>query len=205
MIKYNRDKRGTYNARIRARAYDKYDAQDTQDKRARIHIPIHYDGYNRVEYMPIIYSKTRDTRARTYVNITNAIRDIFPEIDAPHTAHTYRATAPYRKYPQRDNTPYTRALKWYEQMIEESTREQTIYKDTRTVKCIILNDKNTPIYIGMMRRTRTVNRTQGTIHIMLHKGKRTLQAYERAVDPDKIIHNITVREIKAHDVEIYYI
>ena len=122
------------------------------------------------------------------------MNEIFPEINKPHTAHTYRATAPYHKYiPQA--TTYTRPV--YE--------EEEINKDTRTVKCIIMNDNEEIIYIGKMRRTRTVNYTKGTIDIMLHKGTRTMQAYERAINPDRVIHSITVREIKAHDVEIYYI
>lgn len=204
MIKYNRDKRGTYNARIRARAYDRYGAQDTQDKRARIHIPIHYDGYNRVEYIPIIYSKTRDTRARTYVNITNAIRDIFPEIDAPHTAHTYRATAPYRKYPRRDDTPYTRALKWREQVMEESIKEHTIYKDTRTVKCIIFNTHDKMIYYGWIRRTRIVDLTAQTATYTLHRNKRSIDVRTYIPRTDTI-KGVSIQEIRKHDVEIYHI
>lgn len=192
MKKYNRDKRATYNARIKN--INTHDICDTHDKYKRIHIKIHYDGYDRIEYIPIIYRKTRNNKAHIYTSMTNAIRDIFPSIDAPHTAHTYRATAPYHKYiPQ--ETYYTRPKQ----------EPDTVYEDTRTVKCIIMNDKEEIIYIGMMRRTRTVNTTQGTIDIMLYRNKRKMQAYERAIDPDRIIHSVTVREIKAHDVEIYYI
>ena len=191
MKKYNRDKRGTYNARINKHRHTD-EKRERQSQAIRIHI--HYDGYNRIEYIPIIYGKTRNNKAHTYVGMTNVIRDIFPSIDAQHTQHIYRATATYHKYiPQA--TTYTRLV--YE--------EEEINKDTRTVKCIIMNDNEDIIYIGMMRRTRTVNYTKGTIDIMLHKGTRTMQAYERAINPDRIIHNITVREIKAHDVEIYYI
>lgn len=193
MKKYNRDKRGTYNARINKnrRTRGTYDAGD---RRTRIHIPIRYANYNRIEYIPIICGKTRDTHAQQYVKITNIITDIFPEINAPHTAHIYRAIAPYHKYiPQ--ETDYTRP----------EPEPDTIHEDTRTVKCIIINDDEDVIYVGMMRRTRTVNVTRGTIDIILHRNKRTMTAYERAIDPDRIIHSITVREIKAHDVEIYYI
>jgi hypothetical protein len=192
MKKYNRDKRARSNARIRN--IHTHDTCDAHDKYKRIRIHIHYDGYNHTEYIPIIYGKTRNNKAQTYVNITNAINDIFPEINAPHTAHTYRATAPYHKFILQE-TEYTRP----------EPEPDTIYEDTRTVKCIIMNDNEDIIYIGMMRRTRTVNRTQGKINIMLRKGKRTMQAYERAVDLDRIIHTMTIREIKAHDVEIYYI
>lgn len=190
MKKYNREKRGTYNARIKnIHTHEKYNA-----RKPRIHIPIHYDGYDRIEYITIIHTKTRDNKARTYIDMTNTINELFPDINAPHNAHTYRANAPYHKYiPQA--TTYTRP----------EPEMDTINKDTRTVKCIIMNDNEDIIYIGKIRRTRTVNYTKGTIDIMLHRNKRTMQAYERAINPDRIIHNITVRDIKAHDVEIYYI
>lgn len=189
MKRYNREKRGTRNAHMK-----KMHTHEKCNVRPRIHIHIKYDGYNKTEYIPIIYTKTRDNKARTYVGITNIIRDIFPSIDAPHTHHIHRATATYHKYiPQ--TTHYTRP----------EQEPDTINKDTRTVKCIIMNDNEEIIYIGRIRRTRTINYTKGTIDIMLHKGTRTMQAYERAINPDRIIHSITVREIKAHDVEIYYI
>lgn len=192
MQKYNRQKRGIYKMHIKK--MQTHDTCDAHDKRIRIHIHVHYDRYNHTEYIPIIYGKTRDTHAQTYVNVTNAINDIFPEINKPHTARTHRATAPYHKYiPQETN--YTRPAQ----------EPDTIHEDTHTAKCIIMNDNEDIIYIGMMRRTRTVNVTQGTIDITLYRNKRTMRAYERAVDPDRIIHSMTVRDIKAHDVEIYYI
>lgn len=193
MKKYNREKRAIYNSRINKHRYT-HENRERRNRSKRIHIHIHYDGYNRTEYIPIIYKKTRNNKAHTYVGMTNAIRDIFPDIDAPHTQHVHRATATYHKYiPQA--TTYTRP----------EPEPDTINKDTRTVKCIIMNDNEEIIYIGKIRRTRTVNYTKGTIDIMLHKGTRTMQAYERAINPDRIIHSITVRDIKAHDVEIYYI
>lgn len=203
MKKYNRDKRAKYNAHIKK--MHMHDTCNAHDKRTRIHINVHYDGYNHTQYVKIIYGKTRDTHAQTYVNTTNAIRDIFPELDKEHTSHVYRANAPYRKYPQNNETPYTRALKWQEHVMEESMKEQTIYKETRTVKCILMNYDEEIMYIGMMRRTRTINVSQHTIDITLHRNKRTMKAYERAIDPDRIIHSVTVRDIKAHGVEIYYI
>ncbi len=212
MKKYNRDKRATHNAQIDAmkHTHDNGDARDTQDRRARIHISIKYDGYAQAEYVKIIHGKTRDTRAQRYIGTTNAINDIFPDINAPHNAHTYRGTAPYRKYPQRDNTPEgifkrmsERAHAWQDYIIENTPH--TIHKDTRTVKCIILNDDDRIIYIGKMRRTRVVNVTRGTIDITLHRNDREMHAYERAIDPDRIIHGLTVREIKTHEVEFYYI
>lgn len=204
MKKYNRDKRARYNARIKN--INTYETYNAHDKYKRIHIPIRYANYNRIEYVPIIYGKTRDTHAQRYVNITNTINDIFPEINKPHTAHTYRANAPYHKFiPQPHNhISYSRRIQYIPRYLRGEDKD-TIVKDTHTVKCIILNDNEDVIYIGMMRRTRTVNRTQGRIYITLHKGTRTIQAYERAVDLDRIIHSMTIREIKAHDVEIYYI
>lgn len=194
MKKYNRDKRAKYNAHIKR--MQTHDTCNAHDKRIRIHIDVHYDGYNHTQYVKIIYGKTRNTHAQTYVNVTNAIRDIFPEIDKEHTAHTYRANAPYRKHPpeyiHRETPKYMKL-------------EDNITKDTRTVKCIIMNDDEDIIYIGMMRRTRITNATRGTINITLHRNKRTMQAYERAVDLDRVIHGMTIREIKTHDVEIYYI
>lgn len=192
MKKYNRDKRMINKSRVRQNKYT-HDTCEASN-RPRIHIPIRYANYNRIEYVPIIYRKTRDTHAQRYVKITNIITDIFPEINAPHTKHIYRATAEYHKFiPQETN--YTRP----------EPEPDTIHEDTRTVKCIIINDNEDVIYIGKMRRTRTVNITKGTIDITLHRNKRTMTAHERAIDPDRIIHSITVREIKMHDVEIYYI
>ena len=191
MKKYNRDKRGTYNARINKNKY----THDTCDgrNRPRIHIPIRYDTHNTTIYVPIIYGKTRDTRAQTYTSVTNVMREIFPEMDA-HTDHVHRATAPYKKFiPQETN--YTRP----------EPEPYTIHTDTRTVKCIIMDASDTMIYYGRIRRTRTVNVTRGTIDITLHRGTRTMTAYERATYLDRRIHGITIRDIKAHGVEIYYI
>lgn len=204
MQKYNKQKRGIYKMHIKKIQIN--DTCNAQDRRTRIHINIHYDGYNHTEYVPVIYGKTRDTHAQTYVKTVNVINDIFPDINAPHNAHTYRANAPYHKFiPQPHNhISYNRHIQRIPRYLRGEDKD-TIIKDTRTVKCIIINDDEDIIYIGMMRRTRTVNRTRGTIDIILHRNKRTMQAYERAVDPDRIIHGIEVREIKKHDVEIYYI
>lgn len=190
MIKYNRDKRGTYNARIRkSHTYDRCDRCDRH-----IHIKIRYDKQDASIYIPVIYKKVKDTHEQRYVGMMNAINDIFPEINKPHTAHIYRAMAAYHKYiPQ--ETYHTRP----------EPEPDVIDENTRTAKCIIMNDKDEIIYIGKIRRTRTVNKTKGTIDITLHRGTRTMKAYERAINLDRIIHNMTIREIKAHDVEIYYI
>ena len=193
MKRYNREKRGTYNARINKHRHTGANCE-RRNRTKHIHIHVKYDGYNKIEYVKVIHGKTRNNKARTYIDMKNTINELFPDINAPHNAHTYRGTATYHKYiPQA--TTYTRP----------EPEPDTINKDTRTVKCIIMNDNEDIIYIGKMRRTRTINYTKGTIDIMLHRNKRTMQAYERAINPDRIIHSITVREIKAHDVEIYYI
>lgn len=194
MQKYNRDKRARYNAHIKK--INTHDTCDGQAHKAHMNITIHvrYDGHAQTIYIPIIYGKTRNTHAQRYVNIHNAIRDVFPSIDAPHTKHIYRATCEYHKYiPQ--ETYYTRP----------EPEPDTIMTDTHTAKCIIMNDNDEVIYIGHIRRTRIVNVTKGTIEITLHKGDRHMTAYERATNPDMIIHGITIRDIKAHDVEIYHI
>lgn len=195
MKRYNRDKRATYKTRTRAtRTHDTCDACDTHDT-CDIHIPVKYDGYKRTIYMRVIHGKTRDTHAQIHVGVTNAIRTTFPELDT-HTAQTHMATAPYRIHPP-EYTPTHRP--------RYMTNEDTIIKDTRTVKCIIYNTHDEIIYIGMMRRTRVVNTTQGTIDITLHRNDRTMDAYEYAVAPDTRIHGVKACDIRAHGVEIYRI
>ena len=93
MKKYNRDKRARYNAHIKK--INTHDTCDAHDRYNRIHIHVRYDRYNHTEYIPIIYGKTRDTHAQTYVNITNLVNDIFPEINEPHTAHIYNSKNTY--------------------------------------------------------------------------------------------------------------
>ena len=90
MKKYNRDKRGTYNAHMK-----KMHTHEKCNARPRIHIPIHYDGYNRIEYITIIHTKTRNNKAHTYIGMTNAMNELFPEINAPHTNKTHRGTATF--------------------------------------------------------------------------------------------------------------
>lgn len=191
MKKYNRDKRNTHKINTHNIKID-----DTCNSNNSIHIQIRYDTYRHTEYMPVIYHKTRNDKAQRYVKITNTINDIFPDINAPHNAHTHRAIAPYKAF-----IPTART---YLPPIQEEEYTKPI-KDTRTVKCIIMNSKEEMIYVGFMRRTRIVDAHNGTIDITLHRNKRTMKAYERAVDPDRIIHGLTIREIRRHDVEIYYI
>lgn len=189
MKKYNRDKRATYNARVNKHRHinDKRDKQNRQ----RIHIPIRYANYNRIEYIPIIYGKTRDNKAQTYVNIHNAIRDIFPSIDKPHTQHIHRATAEYHKYiPQ--ETDYTRP---------EYDDTYTIYRRER-VKCIIYNDKQEIIHYGIFTRTIEINDKDTTYK--LHRSNRCIEV-KPFIPFTQTINGIDIHEIWRHNVEIYRI
>ena len=191
MIKYNRDKRGTYNARINKHRR----TGEICDRCDRIHTRIRYDGCDKIEYIPIIYGKARDTHERTYVSVTNVMNEIFPEINAPHNTHIYRATAPYRKFIiTQPAIPHTAP----EHMMDEYR-----YTATRTgrVKCIIYsNDKI--IYTGVLRRTIEIDGKD--IRITLHKANRSIQVKPYIPMTDEI-HGVPIREIYKHDVEIYKI
>lgn len=199
MKKYNREKRGTYNAQAHAmrHAYnDKCDGCDKHDPYARIHTQIRYDTYNETVYITEIYKKTRDTKAQTYVNITNAINDIFPQINKPHADHTYRATAPYKqRIPQSPAIPYTAP----EHMMDTYTYKHT---DISTVKCIIYGTHDNILYIGWMKRTMETG-TNG-IRITLHKGNRMLDVHPY-VPRTATIHGVELKEIWRKGVEIYQI
>lgn len=190
MKKYNRDKRAKYNARMKN--INTHDTFNTHDKYKRIHINVHYDRYNHTEYIPIIYKKTRNNKAQTYVNITNAINDIFPEINEPHTKHIYRANAPYRKFiPQEIN--YTR------QKCEEETR--TIYRRER-VKCIIYNNEHKMIHYGIFIRTISINGKEITYE--LHRANRHIEV-KPFIPFTQTINGVGIKEIWRHNVEIYHI
>lgn len=193
MIKYNRDKRGTYNARIRTRTTQTYDKRNAYDRRNAIHIPIRYDTQTHTIYVPIIYGKTRNNKAHIYTSVTNVIRDIFPSIDAPHTQHTYRAIAPYHKYIPQD-TYHTRP----------QNTDQTIYTDIRRVKCIVFNAHDKILYVGTLRRTTTYNMTTHEGHTTLHKGNRSVEVMPY-IPTMTHIHGMTIQEIRKYDVEFYHI
>lgn len=195
MKKYNKDGR----ARRKAYTHAIQRATHTHDKcnaRDRIRIYARYTTYNKMGYISDIYRRTRDNRSRIYTGMTNAMNEIFPEINAPHNAHTYRAIAPYRVHIHlpTDNIRTTRYTH------EDAGGE--VYKDTRTTKCIIFNDDRI-IYMGTLRRTRIVDTNEGTIRTTLHRNKRTMDVKDHIADPDTKIHGVTIRDIKAHDVELY--
>ena len=147
MKRYKQAKRGAYKARTRKTyTYDICDGRD-RDTRTQIHIPIRYDGYKRTIYVKVIHGKTRNNRARTYVGMTNAMNEIFPEINAPHNARTHRGTAPTRKYAPPEYTR-TRVKHTFNE------EEDEIHKDTRRVKCILLYTDGTIAHMGIFRRTR---------------------------------------------------
>ena len=191
MQRYNKDKRAIYKTRIyKKRIYKREACKAANTSRVR------YDGYNRIEYMPIIYGKTRSNKQQSYVNMTNAINEIFPEINAPHNAHIYRGTAPYRKFiVSPPEIPRTAP----ENMMSEHVR---IHKNTKRAKCIIYNDEDKIIYIGIIRRT--IETDEKHIKITLHRADRNIQVQPYIPRTDKI-HGVTLNEIYRHNVEIYHI
>jgi len=195
MKKYNKDKRARYKLHTRRlNINDKCDAQNVQNKIKQIHININYDGYNRIEYMPIIFGKTRNNKAQKYINITNTINDIFPDINAPHNAHIYRAIAPY--IPTAPIPPYTRP--------EYTEEDYGIFKytDTKSAKCIIFNAQDEVIYYGIIRRTIKIYGRDAIIY--LHKGERTINVRPYIPLMDEI-KGVSIDEIRAHGVELYHI
>lgn len=201
MKKYNRNKRGTYRqaTRRRTHTHESYDGRDGRTRKLlnkRIHIPMRYDGCNRIEYIADAYKKERDTHAQIHIGVTNAMNEIFPEINAPHNAKTHKGTAPYRKrvITHTDHMPP-------EHMMKEMHDRYT-YTETRRVKCIIYNSEGEMIYTGIFRRTL---KTDGEhIHVTLHRADRSIDV--KPYRPmNNTIHGVTLAEIYAHDVEIYQI
>lgn len=198
MKKHIKARRTQYKSHLR-RAKHTLDTCGTRNTTiGRIRIPIRYDGYARTEYVKVVYGKTRDTRTHTYISVTNTINEIFPEINAPHNAHTYRGTAPYRKY-----IP-TQGARIRDNEYPHDTKPEPIQTDTRSVKCIIYNRDDEIIYIGMMRRTKTTYWSHPYIEITLHRNDRTMTAYPY-IPLDKEIHGVPMAEIRAHGVELYHI
>lgn len=197
MKRYNRDKRATYGARTRAQArmQDTHDTRERRNPYKRIHIRVIYDGYNHTEYVPIIYGKTRDTRAQAYVNTVNAINDIFPDINAPHATHVYRAITPYHKYiPQA--TTYTAP----EGMMDAHTYKYAPKIERK--KCIIYGTQDKIIYMGILRRK--IETQDDDVHITLYRGDRMIRV-KPYIPRTETIHGVTIQEIYKHDVEFYQI
>lgn len=207
MKRYNKDRRAINKARTRTMR-DTCDAQNTR-KTPRIHIPIKYDGYAQTTYMKVIYGKTRNTKERTYVGVTNAINELFPEINAPHNAHTYRANAPYRKYILTGGI-YRTPLHTFSDEPDRPRRHEgngeprSIQTETRMAKCIIFDADDRIIHYGWLRRTKKIYRDAPYIRIILHRNDRTLEV-RPYMTGKKQIHGVDIAEIQAHDVEMYYI
>lgn len=191
MKRYNRDKRAIY--KQRTRNTQTHDTCDGRDRAKRIHIKVRYANYNRIEYIPVIYRRTRNNKEQTYVNIVNTINDIFPQINAPHTRHIYRANAEYKKFIP-PHTDYTAP----EHMMDEYTRS---YTRIERVKCIIYNNDEM-IHAGVFKRTITTDGEH--IQITLHRANRSIEVRPYIPHADTI-HGVTIREIYEHDVEIYKI
>lgn len=192
MIKYNTRKRATYKINTRKMAHMNNEICDAQNNIQRIHIQVKYDTYNHTQYVPIIYGKTRNNKAQKYVNITNAINDIFPDINAPHTAHIYRATAPYKAFIPTETT-YTRP--------RYKEEPHTIYKRER-VKCIIYNDAQEIIHYGIF--IRTIDIQDGDITYKLHRSDRCIEV-KPFIPFTQTINGVDIHEIWRHNVEIYKI
>lgn len=204
MVQHTRHRQARTNARIQVRKSvkvmnDKH-THEGHDKRndtyARIHIPIRYDNCNATTYMPVIYGKTRDTHAQRYVGMHNAIREIFPSIEQPHTQHIHRATAEYHTYIAQA-TDYTRP-----RMNADETSDHADYKP-RT-KCIIFNAHDKLIHYGIFGRTRTINYITRETHTTLHRANRSYEVYPYIPRTDTIL-GVSVALIKAQGVEIYHI
>lgn len=204
MVQHTRHRQARTNARIQVRKSVKHiNAQhkDTHnDKRndtyARIHIPIRYDNYNATTYIQVIYGKTRDTHAQRYVGMHNAIREIFPSIEQPHTQRIYRATAEYHRYIAHA-TDYARP-----HLNADETSDHADYKP-RT-KCIIYDRHDQLIHYGIFGRTRTINYITHETHTTLHRANRSYEVYPYIPRTDTIL-GVSVAHIKAQGVEIYHI
>lgn len=201
MQKYNARKRGTYRQATQATTqrinaqHDKCDGHDACDRYKHIHIRIKYDTYNRNGYISDIYRKTRDTHAQRYTNIVNAINEIFPEINEPHTQHTHRANAEYHKFiPHAPEIPYTAPENAF-----TYTRHTT---DTDTVKCIIYGTNDQILHIGWMKRTIETHDTN--IRITLHRNDRHMDVHPYVPRTDTI-HGVPLMEIYRNKVEIYQV
>ena len=194
MKKYNRDRRGAYNAQTRhIHINDECGDAYNHATRIRVHIKPRYDGYKQTIYTRDIW-RTRDTRTQQYINMLNTINDIFPDINAPHNRHLYRGTAPYRKFipPRTDISP------------PETQTTPVPTTDTKRVKCIIYDRHDNIIYMGIFRRTREIDTLNQRVHTYLHRGDRQIEVKFYVPDGQQI-YGMPTSEIYAHGVEIYHI
>ena len=122
----------------------------------------------------------------------NAINDIFPDINAPHTQHIYMPTGTYKKFiVQPADIPRTRP--------EADTHSR--YTDTKRTKCMIYNAQGKFIYAGIFRRTIDIDGDE--LRITLHRADRQVQVYPYVPIDGKC--GYTVEELRKHGIEFYHI
>ena len=199
MRRYNKDKRATYKQYTRKiKIYDTRDGCDGRNNMQHIHISIRYDGQRHTQYDKGVFIHKTQSKAQKYVNITNAINDTFPDINAPHNAHTYRANCEYHTFiPQ--HTDYRAP--------EDLNNAHSTYEDTRTAKCVIFNAHDKVIYYGWMRRTIHIDRYgkhHADVKITLHKGDRNFEVHTYIPLTDTI-KGVSIQELRKNDVELYHI
>ena len=190
MKKYNKEKRAGYKAYIHTHAYHKHDTHDAYNPYKYIHISPRYDTYNSTTYI-VEFARSRDTHAQQYIAITNAINDIFPDINAPHNAHTYAGVAPYRKYIIGDTN-----IQRPRQLETPST-----YTDTKRAKCMVYNKRGEFIYAGHIRRT--IEIYDDTVTVTLHMADRHMRVYPYM--PTEGRCGFTVEDLRKYGVEFYHI
>lgn len=202
MKKYNTRKRAIYKQQLHA--HEMHDAHEAYDLYKYIHISIRYDGYKHTEYIAEYYRQTHRRNARMYINMMNAINDIFPDIYAPHNAHIYNANAPYRQcIPSPDTgvritAPRTHTRQRRRTETRQRIAQDTHIKDKRKVKCIIFSHDK-PIYACKIIRTIEIH--NGEIRTYLHKKSARIRVYPYIVQGT--CKGYTDEQIRAHDVEIY--
>lgn len=203
MKKYNTRKRATYNQASTQKTHTLNATHNTQKARKThkdIHISIRYDGYARTKYDNGILHDRHASKDQIYTNITNAVNDTFPEINAPRNAHTHRALSPYKSVILTEpDIPYTPP--------SELNKHTSEYESTARKKCVIFNTHDEIIYMGVFTRTIHITRigkTHGTATITLYRNDRSIQVYPY-IPRTNNIHGMTLKDIREHDVELYHI
>ena len=207
MKKYNTRKRATYNQASTQKTHTlnaTHNTQKTRKTHKDIHISIRYDGYARTKYDNGILHDRHTSKEQTYTNITNALNDTFPEINAPHNAHTHRAIAPYKRVILTEpDIPYTAPS----DLQSDPTNIHTEYENTARKKCVIFNTHDEIIHMGVFTRTIHIDRYgkyHGTATITLYRNDRSIQVYPY-IPRTNNIHGMTLKDIREHDVELYHI
>lgn len=191
MRRYNKDKRATRKAHIQAQGVT-HEAHEAQDIFAHIHIDERYDGYKQTIYIAE-FERTRDTHAKRYVEMTNIINEILPEINAPHTDKTYLATSPYTIRTLYGEHKYTEPHAY-----GDDTKPIIQMK---RAKCIIYNRQGEFIHADTFIRRIKLYRDE--LEITLHRGQRQIHVYPYA--PTDGLHGYSIQELRRRGVEFYMI